>query len=212
MLNNYRERVENIFHINSIGRFLINRGLSPNMLTIAGAIGTVISSILCIVVKENFIYATILIGFFSSFDMLDGTIARISNTVTRTGKVLDSVLDRVCDFIIFFSLILNVIKSYFTVILLGLALLTAYIVSYLRSCGEAVGISMKRQKVFFERGDRMMCLLVSFLIIGLGISKTIILPIVAVLIASSSMVTIVQRSKFIYLAFRKKLNECEEIY
>jgi CDP-diacylglycerol--glycerol-3-phosphate 3-phosphatidyltransferase len=209
MLNNYREKLEDTFHVNSIVRFFINRGISPNTITVVGAIGTISSSIYCIVVKNAFVYAALLIGFFSSFDLIDGVVARSSNSVTRYGKVLDSFLDRVCDFVILFSLALNTLSNYFLTIAIGMALLCSYGVSYLRACGEAVGVNMKQKKVLFERGDRLITLVISLLAIGLGANKPFIIACAMATIISLSCVTIIQRLSFVYSSTKKR-EDCNE--
>ncbi|HUU42477.1 MAG TPA: CDP-alcohol phosphatidyltransferase family protein, partial [Planctomycetota bacterium] len=109
--------------------------------------------------------AVALIILSSAFDMLDGTVARLSGKTTRFGGFLDSSLDRYGDIALFGGIIVYFMRAGDDlVVVLGVtALLGSLLISYTRARAECFIDSCKVG--FFERGERtvtLMCAAVTY--------------------------------------------------
>ena len=78
--------------IDPIVNFLISLGITPNMLTISGFLGSIFAA--CMIATENFLIGGIAVLFFSGLDMFDGAVARKTRQNSKYGAILDSTLDR----------------------------------------------------------------------------------------------------------------------
>ena len=65
--------------------------ISPNILTLAGFLVTIVSAVY--LARGKFFQAGLIIILAGIFDMLDGRVARTTNNVTQFGAFFDSVLD-----------------------------------------------------------------------------------------------------------------------
>ena len=97
--------------ITPICRGLIRIGVSANMVTAMGALFTMAAAILTFP-RGEFFLGTMLIIFFVLFDLLDGTIARLSEKGSNAwGALLDSTLDRLTDAVILGSVLWYLISE-----------------------------------------------------------------------------------------------------
>ena len=131
-------------------------------------------------------------------DLLDGTIARLSNAGgTRWGALIDSTLDRLTDSIIVISLVMYFrTRDEVVSIMLLIVLVTGFLISYIRARAEAVG--MDCSVGFAERTERLIILLVGTGLYGLGLSFA--LSVALWTLVGASLLTIAQRM----LAVRKR--------
>ncbi|MBU1863790.1 MAG: CDP-alcohol phosphatidyltransferase family protein [Candidatus Omnitrophica bacterium] len=151
--------------------FLHDHKITPNILTFTGLVMNAIAGY-CYY-KGFFVEGGIIILCAGLFDMLDGAVARVGNTVTKIGAFTDSVVDRYSDLLIFGGLLLFFSKhgNLGGSILLLAVMSGAYLVSYIRARAElvipqcAVGL--------MERPERIILLAVgsiaSFLTVALWI-------------------------------------------
>jgi CDP-diacylglycerol--glycerol-3-phosphate 3-phosphatidyltransferase len=136
--------------------------LTPNILTWIGFGITVIAGAL--VVTEHLLAAGIVVLVAGLFDMLDGALARITGKVTRFGAILDSTLDRISEAAVLLSLLAifaegrQVTES----VLVGVALLGSFMVSYIRARMEGLGIECKAG--LFTRPERVIVLALGLLL------------------------------------------------
>ncbi|MGD9528912.1 MAG: CDP-alcohol phosphatidyltransferase family protein, partial [Pseudonocardia sp.] len=77
-----------------IGRWLVDRGVTPDAVTVVGTVGTVVPAVWFLPRNQLFLGAA-LMTVFVLFDMLDGAVARARGHGTPFGAVLDSVCDRI---------------------------------------------------------------------------------------------------------------------
>ena len=99
-----------------------------------------------LLINGMWFFASLILLISGFFDMLDGALARYSDTTTSFGKFLDSFVDRVCE-----SLILAGILIYFifveqndiTALLVYTSICTSLIVSYSRARAESLGVESK---------------------------------------------------------------------
>ena len=112
--------------------------LSPNTLTIAGFLVTVIAALM---IPRNIRVGGILILIGGIFDLLDGVVARTKGQVTKFGAFLDSILDRYSDAFLFIAISWYFLtKENLTGILISLGTLTgAFLISYARARAEGLG-------------------------------------------------------------------------
>jgi CDP-diacylglycerol--glycerol-3-phosphate 3-phosphatidyltransferase len=86
-----------------LGGALVRCGVTPNVVTVVGTSGTVLSALVFFPTGQLFLGA-VLCGAFAVFDMLDGAVARAAGGGTRFGAVLDASCDRIADGAIFGAL------------------------------------------------------------------------------------------------------------
>lgn len=135
--------------------------INPNLLTFIGFLITVYAAIQ--LARGKFLEAGLIIILAGIFDILDGRVARITNSVTKFGAFFDSVLDRYSDIAIFLGLMINYSKSQRLtyMILSGVVLMGAVMTSYTRARAESL---IPLCKVgFMERPERLVLLIIGAL-------------------------------------------------
>ncbi|MFC1920609.1 CDP-alcohol phosphatidyltransferase family protein [Chloroflexota bacterium] len=168
-------------------RLLAGAHISPDAITWFGFIVNLGAAAL--IITGHLFAAGFVVLFAGFFDMLDGAVARSTNRITKFGGILDSTLDRLSEAIV----LLSIIYVYATsnsipgVLLVGLALVSSLLVSYIRSRAEASGL--KCEVGIFTRPERVIILTIGLLLSGLIYALTISLVIIVVF----SSITIIQR-------------------
>jgi len=193
--------------ITPLSRLLLRAGISPNAMTLAGALGTWISALFFFPRGDLFI-GTLVVTVFLLSDLFDGTMARLDGSKgSRFGALLDSTLDRISDAIVIFALMIwaesenfsaqnNLVDANLTIALLAISLLTGFLISYIRARAEALAISCDVGVA--ERPERLIVLLVGTGFYGLGVMAA--LPLALVLLVSINVVTVIQRIIVVYRA------------
>ena len=177
--------------ITPICRTLLKLGVTPNGVTIAGAAGSVLSSLFFFSRGEFFI-GTLVVSLFVLSDLFDGTMARLSKQgTTRWGALIDSTLDRITDAAICAGIMIYFYGNDETVIALFalFALVTGGLIPYIRAKAESLGIDCSVG--FAERAERLIILLVGTGLYGLDLD--VALPIALVVVGIAGLVTIAQR-------------------
>lgn len=154
-----RERAQGF--LNVLARGVGALGLTPNALTIIGlgfmcVIGAVLAT-------GNFALGGALIVVAGIFDALDGSLARLTNRVTRFGAFLDSTTDRFAEGALFLGMLYAFVQrgTLWVVYLIFFALLGSLMVSYARARAEGIGVPCKEGLLTrFER--------IALLVLGLG--------------------------------------------
>jgi CDP-diacylglycerol--glycerol-3-phosphate 3-phosphatidyltransferase len=167
--------------------------ITPNQLTIAGAVLHLVAAWL--IIADQPIIAGFVFVVGSLFDMLDGSLARLSAMVTPFGAFLDSTLDRASE-----GVILAAVTYQFAVqghpvdaALVVLALLGSLLVSYTRARAEALGVSAKLG--IMSRPERVV-------LIAIGLFFNV-MPYVIYLLVVLTAFTVVQRVIFTYRALNR---------
>jgi len=189
VLNKFRKGLQPI--LEKIGFLFSSIGLSPNTLSLIGFIITIISSIIFGInnlqldptINFSAIGSLVLLagGFF---DVIDGSVAKITKRTSRKGSFLDSTLDKISETIIFLGI---AIGEFANPILCLLAVSSSLLVSYIRSRAETFGIDLSGVG-FGERAERIIILAVMGLLpfphsLEYGI----------IIVIGISMITIIQR-------------------
>ncbi|ASY17304.1 phosphatidylinositol phosphate synthase [Candidatus Planktophila versatilis] len=176
--------------INPLARAALRVGLTPNSVTILGALGLIISAAY-FYSKEEYFVGTLVITVFALSDLFDGAMARISDKgATAWGGFLDSTIDRVTDSAIVISLALPLIRdedllAYPAVV----ALVTGVLIPYIRAKAESFNIACSVG--ITERTERLVIILVAAGFHGLGVPY--ILAIGIWTLAVLGLVTVFQR-------------------
>lgn len=190
MLDNDKARAVAAHVVVPLARFLLNRGISANQVTVFTAF---VSTLIVISTwsQGRFLLGLLLGAPFVFGDLLDGTMARIQDNVSQFGSFLDSVLDRFTDAAIFGSLAFYFASNAatFEAGLAIYALTSALLISYIRAKADAVRVDCKVG--IMERTERIGVISLGALLAGFGweIGLTIALVILAIL----NSVTFLQR-------------------
>jgi CDP-diacylglycerol--glycerol-3-phosphate 3-phosphatidyltransferase len=181
--------------ITPICRGLIRIGVSANMVTAAGALFTMAAAILTFP-KGQLFFGTLLIVVFVLFDLLDGTIARLSAKGSNAwGALLDSTLDRLTDAVILGSVLWYLIsKDDALVPLVLVTIVLGFLISYIKARSESLGIECNGG--FAERTERLIIVLTTTGFAGLGVPY--IMGIGFWVLAIASLVTVLQRLQIVY--------------
>ncbi|GII98997.1 CDP-diacylglycerol inositol 3-phosphatidyltransferase [Sediminihabitans luteus] len=174
-----------------IAAFLLRIGVTPDMVTIAGTLGVVVSSLVLFPTGHLF-WGTMAIMVFAFSDVLDGNMARQRGITGPWGGFLDSTLDRVADGAVFAGL-LAYLWTQDEVWGMGFALaclVLGGVVPYARAKAESLG--MTATVGIAERADRLVLTLVAAGLVGLGVPD-VVLVVVLGLLALASAITVVQR-------------------
>jgi CDP-diacylglycerol--glycerol-3-phosphate 3-phosphatidyltransferase len=160
-----------------LARLLAKTGVSPNTLTWFGLLISAGAAVL-IALKQPFIAGfVVIIG--GLFDMLDGALARLTGKSTRFGAILDSTMDRLGETVILLGLLIFFVRNSSApgIIMVGVTLPGALMVSYLRARIEATGLN--GEVGFFTRTERVVILSLGLLLSGIDCALIASLGIIA---------------------------------
>ncbi len=162
----------------SLAQLLAKTPLTPNCITWLGfslAVGAAV-----LVVTGHLLAAGFLVLLGGFCDMLDGAVARLTGRATRFGAVLDSTLDRLAEAAILLGILVIYAHGQLVAesLLVGLALLGSFMVSYLRARVEALGIECRVG--LFTRAERVIVLALGLLLSQFAYALVIALAIIVV--------------------------------
>ena len=161
-------------------------------MTLIGTMGVVVGAV-AFYPRGEFFWGTVFITAFVFSDLVDGTMARMTERSSRWGAWLDSTLDRVGDAAVFGGIALWYAGKGDDLLLVALCLYclaTGAVVSYARARAE--GLGMTANVGITERADRLVAILVATGLDGLGVPYVQAFALWA--LAVGSTVTIAQRT------------------
>lgn len=187
--------------INPVARFAIRLGVTPNLVTIIGAIGVVVAAPL-LYTQEKYFLGSVVISSFALSDLFDGAMARISQKgASAWGGFLDSTVDRITDSVITLSLLVPLIRkddklSYLALI----TLVTGLLIPYIRAKAESFSIECSAG--IAERTERLIIILIAAGLHGLHIRYALASGfwILAIL----GVITVIQRMKIVHVGLRDR--------
>jgi len=184
--------------ITPLCRGLLKAGITPNVMSALGGLGSSASAIL-LFGTGHFFAAAIVTTLFVLFDLLDGTMARISNSSSRWGALLDSTLDRVSDAAILGSVAYWLSRSHDRLVPVVLAvLILGSLISYIKARAE--GLDIECNGGIAERTERLIIILVATGLHGTGISH--VLAVGFWILFALSFITVAQRLAIVYKGSR----------
>jgi CDP-diacylglycerol--glycerol-3-phosphate 3-phosphatidyltransferase/CDP-diacylglycerol--inositol 3-phosphatidyltransferase len=190
MLNRFRAFWTAV--ITPVARLLLKLGVSPDVVTLVGTLGVIAGAVIFFPQGELLIGVLFITAFVFS-DLIDGTMARMSNQSSNWGAFLDSTLDRLGDAAIFGGLAMYYVGPGDDDRLAALAiycLVMGSVTSYARARAESLGMEAKGGLA--ERADRLVAILVMTGLAGL-FDLPILIVITLIALAFASTITVVQR-------------------
>ncbi len=174
--------------LDRIVRSLALARIHPNVLTFIGLLINLVAATLF--GYGHFFAAGWVIVGAGVFDMVDGRVARETNTVSAFGGFFDSVIDRYSDLALFFGLLVYYarINRFFYVVLVGVVMTGSVLVSYARARAENIIPICKVG--FLERPERIVLVIIGALFNRMAA----VLWVIAVL----SNITIIHRILYTY--------------
>jgi CDP-diacylglycerol--glycerol-3-phosphate 3-phosphatidyltransferase len=177
-----------------VARTLLRLGIGPDAVTVVGTVG-VCAGALGFYPRGEFFWGTVVITLFVFSDNLDGTMARLQGRSGPWGAFLDSVLDRFADAAVFGGLVLWYAGDGDDLLLASLALaclVFGAVTSYAKARAE--GLRMTADVGIAERTERLVAVLVTTGLVGLGLPE-VVLTVVLALLALASAWTVLQRMR-----------------
>ena len=125
-----------------IGRVLARLGWSANVWTVIGLLLN--AGVAVVIATDHPRWGGALLLMASAFDMVDGAVARATNSITRFGGFLDSTLDRYSEAVVYGGLLVYLLDtddSTLGAVLVFIATVGALLISYARARAEAAGFT-----------------------------------------------------------------------
>lgn len=178
-----------------LGTVLARAGITPDSITVAGTVGTVVTAVVFFPRGWWFV-GSVLITVFVLFDMVDGAVARAGGHGSLFGAVLDSSCDRIADAAVFATIAWYYAEHGQRWMLLAalLCLVLGSLTSYIRARAEGVGLTATVG--IAERAERLIIVLVGTGLTGLGVP--FVLAVALWLLVAASASTVVQRFATVY--------------
>ena len=183
------------------GRWLSERGITPNSLTYA-ALSLALASGVAAAFGHYLVAAACLL-ISGAFDLLDGIVARAAHLSTRFGALLDSTVDRLADALPLLGLVIGYSQTPLASAVLVVAMMTGFAVSYVRARAEGLGI--KLPPLFMRRAERVVLLLLALVVGSVTVpgfpSEVAMLSVIAVMAVLSLVAAVwALRSAYVSLA------------
>jgi CDP-diacylglycerol--glycerol-3-phosphate 3-phosphatidyltransferase len=174
-----------------IARFLIKAGVSPDLVTILGTLGVAVGALVCF--PQGWLWqGVVVVTIFVVSDMIDGQMAKITNSASPWGAFLDSTSDRLGDAAVFGGILLYFVYERDSALWAGIALAGLVFgqwTSYVKARAESLGFTCSGGLA--ARADRLVIILAGTLLAGLGIPY--VLEVAVSLLALASMITVLKR-------------------
>ena len=186
------ERFRALSHtlLGPIARLLVRLGVSPDLVTVLGTLGVVVSALVCF--PQGWLWpGALLVTLFVISDMIDGLMAKITHSASEWGAFLDSALDRLGDAAVFGGILLYFVYEDST-LWAGIALAGLVFgqwTSYVKARAESLGFTCTGGLA--ARADRLVIILAGALLAGLGVPYVLHVAVAA--LAVTSMITVLQR-------------------
>lgn len=184
--------------IEPVADWLVRRRIHPNSITTFGTLCTLVAG--GIFASGHIRTAGWFLGLTALFDVLDGTVARRTNTSSTFGAFYDSTLDRVADgallggLVVFYAINERYGNDILLVITL-LGLIGTFLTSYTRARAEGLGIDAKVGML--QRPERITLLSAPQAFFGLALDGWV-LAFIVTLLSVTAWITAVQRIHFVY--------------
>jgi CDP-diacylglycerol--glycerol-3-phosphate 3-phosphatidyltransferase len=182
---------------------LARSGVTPDMVTVAGTVGSIAAAVFLIGTGHLF-WGAFAVTLFVLLDLLDGALARARGGGSLFGAVLDSTGDRASDAAIFASLawwFSGRGDNRLLVLLALVCLVLGVLTSYVKARAEGVGLSADVGIV--ERTERLILVLVGTGVSGLGVPYALHAALWLLLVGSA--VTVGQRFVAVRRAGRRPM-------
>jgi len=167
--------------------------LKPNTLTWLALATSVIAA--GTIVTSHLLISGVLVLLAGLLDILDGTLARLTNQTTRFGALLDSTFDRISEAVVLLGLLVLYAREGggVEVVLVFLAMVSSFITSYIRARAEGLGIECPVG--LFTRTERVIILALG-LFLGQFYKFSILIALLV--LAVFGLISICQRLMYVW--------------
>lgn len=150
MIDGHFKEYEDLFW-NKVGIVVAKIGFTPNGITLAGVLLSIINSG-AYIYHQNHLWYGIALIFIELLDNIDGAVARVTNTCSKFGAYLDAATDRYKESIMLFSIAF--VSGYW--IICFIAVTGSIITSYNKArAAMEKSVSNTKWPDFFERFERL---------------------------------------------------------
>ncbi|MEM3404036.1 MAG: CDP-alcohol phosphatidyltransferase family protein [Nitrososphaeria archaeon] len=190
VLNRIREKINPV--LSYIGKYFSMLGIPAWGWTLFGLTFSLFSMLFYM--TQSYVNGTfggiffLLSGFM---DVVDGAVAKYTNTISKLGNFVDSTADRLGEILVCFGLLVG---GWATADILFIMITFSIMVSYVRAKGDSLNVDL-RGFGLGERAERMFVLAISSI---LGYTYYGIL-----IVCALAIITFLQRSIFIMRLLRK---------
>lgn len=177
-----------------LGLIFASLGLSANFWTMLGLVTSILAGVMYAMpaltptIRFHWFYASIsgsiLLLISGFFDIIDGSVARVTRQSSKKGAFLDSSLDKLAEAIIFIGIAAGSLADPLLCII-GLSL--SLMVSYVRARAESLNIELKGIGIG-ERAERLLIIAIMGLIPLAGIMQWAVIAVSVI-----SGITLIQR-------------------
>ncbi len=182
-MGRFRAKYENAML--PLGRVVGNLGLNANALSVFALCVSAVAAVLYSMSEAPLAAVVLVLSGF--LDMLDGAVARATETASRFGAVLDHVLDRYVEYFVVVGIVAGGFANWFW----GLfALIGMLMASYSRATAESVGGLTSCTIGIAERQEKLLLIVGGSALVGLWSHS---LELFVILVGVLSHVTVVQR-------------------
>lgn len=185
-----------------IGRALVERGLTPNAVTVVGTVGASAAA-LWFLPRGELAVGPWVITFFVLLDLVDGAMARAGGKGTPFGAVLDSTCDRIADGALLAGLTwwcLGVGEERVLGVAAMICLVTSQLISYVKARAEGMGLDADGGLV--ERAERLIVVLLGTFLHGVGVPFALHVALWGLAVAS--VYTVLQRLVLVHRSAREQ--------
>ena len=205
-------KIRSRYLLKPVFRVLIKLDVSPNYFTTAALLFGLVSAVLF--GRGDLRLGALLLALGGLFDIVDGTVARETNRVTKFGAFYDSVLDRYSEIFVLFGIGYYYIRFYNPTSFMGtvailavfFALAGSIMVSYVRARAEGLGLSCNVGVM--QRPERVAVIVLTALV------SEMVLVMGLILIAIMANFTAFQRIYHVYITENArqvdKINDLEK--
>jgi CDP-diacylglycerol--glycerol-3-phosphate 3-phosphatidyltransferase len=185
--------------LDPIVSFLGSLGVSPMLVSVFGLVISFYGA--SVVGRGSLFWGGVWLIVAGLCDVVDGSLARSRNAESRFGAFIDSTFDRISELAYLSGLIVYYVtrpKGYNVslIVLVCVVLGASFLISYARARLEGLGYECKVG--LMERPERL-----ALLIVGLLFGSRV-LAVMLVILAVTSVITVIQRIRHGYLVTREK--------
>ncbi len=148
--------------VDPLARILAKTGVSPNAISLLGLLFTGVAA--GIIASGHFFWGGVVLLGGSSFDMLDGALARAQGSVSVWGALWDSTLDRLGEGVLLLGLLAVYAGSDAPteIILIFVVLIASFMVSYVKARAEGLGLECGVG--LMQRPERLVVMILGLLV------------------------------------------------
>ena len=164
----YKNREKFNFLSVKIGMFFSRFPLTPNQWTLLSFVPAFLS--FYFLLMQNVLFAAVFFGVAGFFDLIDGSVARVTGRATKFGAYLDTVSDRYVEFFVVAGIFFLPLPSFFLPanFWLFLYLFGSLMTTYVKAAAKEKELVQKELKGgLFERAERLGLLFIGLILVNL---------------------------------------------